>query len=61
MASIMTLSGSGSGLGRERRDLDAEGCKCVFNKRTKKSAKLCFVGKSKSAPTGWKFKGLCRR
>lgn len=57
MASIMTLDGP------DRRQLgepDADRCKCVYNKRTRRRSKLCFVGKSKKAPTGWKFFGLCR-
>lgn len=36
-------------------------CKCVYNPRTKRSSKLCFVGKSKKSRSGWQFqKGLCR-
>ena len=56
MAKIMTLSGS-SGL-----CAPTEGqCKCVYNKRTKKSVRLCFVGKSKKTRSGWLFKsGGCR-
>jgi hypothetical protein len=46
MAKIMTLSGAGLGAGQ---------CKCVFNTRTKKSALLCFVGKSKKTRSGWQF------
>lgn len=54
MASILTLDGPGDRLGDDR-------CKCVYNKRTKRYAKLCFVGKSRKSRTGWKFVGLCRR
>lgn len=55
----MTLSGSESS---EKRTLGAEGkkCKCVFNRRTKRGALLCFVGKSKKTRSGWAFKGKCR-
>lgn len=56
MASILTLDGA------DRRELGADGerCKCVYNPRTKRRAKLCFVGKSKKYRTGWKFVGVCR-
>ena len=30
-------------------------CKCVYNTRTKKSAQLCFVGKSTKSRSGWAF------
>jgi hypothetical protein len=58
MAHTMTLSGTGLG--------DTPGkCKCVYNRRTKKTVALCFVGKSKKSRSGWQFqKGgsqLCRR
>lgn len=40
-------------------------CKCVYNPRTKRSAQLCFVGKSPKNRSGWQFqKGgseRCRR
>lgn len=49
MARVMTLNGAGDGLGAER-------CKCVYNPRTKKSALLCFVGKSKKTRSGWQFR-----
>ena len=57
MASILTIDSV------DRRGLGAadENCKCVYNKRTKRYAKLCFVGKSRKSRTGWKFVGLCRR
>lgn len=57
MKYAMTLSGSGlaADSGGEKR------CKCVFNPRTKRSSKLCFVGKSKKNRSGWQFvKGGCR-
>ena len=56
MAKVMTLTGS-KGLGTP-----AEGsCKCVYNRRTKKHVRLCFVGKSKKTRSGWIFKpGSCR-
>lgn len=50
-----TMTLSGNGLGDDKRQ-----CKCVRNPRTKKSAKLCFVGKSKKNRSGWQFvKGGC--
>jgi len=51
MAKIMTLSGS------SERSLGAPGekCKCVYNPRTKRSARLCFVGKSAKNRSGWQF------
>jgi hypothetical protein len=57
MPSIMTLTGSSD----KRTDLgDDKKCKCVFNRRTKRGALLCFVGKSKKSRSGWAFKGKCR-
>jgi hypothetical protein len=58
---IMTLTGANtSGLGA-----DGERCKCVYNPRTKKYARLCFVGKGPKTRSGWQFqKGgsqLCRK
>jgi len=62
MAKIMTLGGTsleGSGLGAP-----PDGCKCVYNPRTKRSVLLCDVPKSKSR-SGKAFKkdlhGFCRR
>jgi hypothetical protein len=60
MASILTLDGVS--------DLGDEGarCKCVYNKRTKRRAKLCFIGKGARLPSGkksrsgWAFMGTCR-
>lgn len=51
MAKIMTLSGS-NGLGKP----ESGECKCVFNTRTKRSVKLCFVGKGPKTRSGWIFK-----
>ncbi len=55
---IMTLSGADLGESRGK-------CKCVYNPRTKRYARLCFVGKSKRNRSGWVFqKGgnqLCRK
>ena len=48
MAKIMTLAGADVGLGADR-------CKCVFNPRTKRWARLCFVGKSPKTRSGWQF------
>lgn len=63
MASILTLDGvDRAGLGASD-----DNCKCVLNSRTKRYAKLCFVGKGartrsgKKSRTGWVFAGLCRR
>ena len=54
MKFAMTLQGSGLGS-------DSKRCKCVYNPRTKRSAKLCFVGKSPKNRSGWQFeKGDCR-
>lgn len=54
MAKIMTLAGSGLGASEKR-------CKCVYNTRTKRTAKLCFVGKSKKTRSGWMFQpGDCK-
>lgn len=51
MAKIMTLSGANEGLGAPR----VGDCKFVCNTRTKRAAKLCFVGKSARNRSGWKF------
>lgn len=54
MKYTMTLSGTGLGDKAEKR------CKCVRNPRTKRGAKLCFVGKNKKNRSGWQFvKGGC--
>lgn len=50
MAKVMTLSGP------DPRQLGAgDRCKCVYNPRTKKYARLCFVGKSTKNRSGWQF------
>lgn len=63
MPSILTLEGPPRR--KRRRKSRAERglgdprvgeCKTVHNPRTKRSIQLCFVGKSRSAPTGWRFK-----
>ena len=51
MAKIMTLSGTNEGLGAPQTG----DCKFVCNTRTGRSAKLCFVGKSKKNRSGWQF------
>jgi len=60
MAKIMTLAGAPEGKAPTVGD-----CKCVYNPRTKRSARLCFVGKSEKNRSGWQFqKGgsqHCRR
>lgn len=54
MAKIMTLSGPATSPTRGQ-------CKCVYNRRTKRHAKLCFVGKSKKTRSGWMFQpGGCK-
>jgi len=60
VAKIMTLGSSPS-----RRDRGSDdGCKCVFNPRTKRSVLLCDVPRSQSR-SGKAFKkdlnGRCRR
>lgn len=62
MAKIMTLAGA------NERVLAAPtigDCKCVENPRTKRSVRLCFVGKGPKHRSGWQFqKGggtACRR
>lgn len=49
MPKVMTLSGPDTGLAA------GDQCKCVYNRRTKRGAKLCFVGKSKKTRSGWLF------
>lgn len=60
MPSIFTLSGSGE---PSKKHLgQGERCKCVFNPRTKRSSRLCFVGKGKGkgkTRSGWAFRGKC--
>jgi hypothetical protein len=51
MAKIMTLSGTNEGIGAPQ----VGDCKTVCNTRTGRSAKLCFVGKSKKHRSGWQF------
>lgn len=48
MAKVMTLAGTSEGLG-------SSDCKCVFNSRTKKWARLCRVPKTKKHRSGWAF------
>jgi hypothetical protein len=55
MAKIMSLDGAGSLGATKQRD-----CKCVRNKRTGKTVKLCRVPKSSKHRSGWSFvKGGC--
>lgn len=63
MAKIMTLAGTSE---RALKSPPSVGdCKCVYNPRTKRSVRLCFVGKSTKNRSGWQFqKGgsqHCRR
>ena len=61
MAKIMTLSGTAESSLGESKDK----CKCIYNPRTKRVARLCFVGKSSKNRSGWAFvknaAQLCRR
>jgi hypothetical protein len=55
MAKIMSLGGAGLS------ESSGERCRCVRNPRTKRGAKLCFVGKSSRNRSGWQFvKGGCQ-
>lgn len=55
MAKIMSLDGA-PGLGAAK----PTDCKCVRNKRTGRTVKLCRVPKSKKHRSGWAFqKGGC--
>lgn len=58
MASIISLDGPPPrrGLGAT----SAAGCRCIYNKRTKRSVQLCPVPKTKKHRSGWKFTGPCR-
>jgi len=60
MAKIMTLSGSSGALRAPAND-----CKCIYNPRTKRFARLCFVGKGPKSRSGYAFvKGaadFCKR
>lgn len=47
MAKVMTLGAASPSVGE---------CKCTYNPRTKRSAQLCFVGKSKKNRSGWAFR-----
>lgn len=59
MPKVMTLSGTGKGLGSTP---EVGTCKCTYNPRTKKAVKLCFVGKGARTRSGWIFKpGGCSR
>lgn len=63
MAKVMTLDGVSEGLGAPRRRKRASSsetprvgeCKDVYNPRTKRHARLCFVGKSTKNRSGWQF------
>lgn len=63
MPSIVTIDGVTRHRRRSRRSRRDRGlgdprigdCKTVHNPRTKKSIQLCYVGKSKKTPTGWRF------
>lgn len=57
MASAIVLDGP-NGLGNSRR---RHGCKCVYNRRTKRSTQLCPVPKTKKHRSGWAFTGPCSR
>jgi hypothetical protein len=60
MPSILTLDGLGRSRKRRRKRSSGANprigdCKTVHNPRTKRSIQLCYVGKSKKSPTGWRF------
>ena len=55
MPSTLTLSGARP----SKKQLGIGECKCVYNTRTKRGARLCFVGKSAKTRSGWIFKGSC--
>jgi len=65
MPSIMTLEGvDGAAPTPKKRVRRKRGpvqqreigfCKKVHNPRTRKEVDFCFVGKSASTPTGWRF------
>ena len=48
MASVFTIQGAGS-----RKQLGD--CTCFYNKRSKRYAEQCYVGKSRKSPTGYLF------
>ena len=74
MASIFTLEGNGETRRKRKRGRKRSSslgnatlgdCKCVRAGRGgRQRRKICFVGKSRKAPTGWLFKkgtdGACR-
>jgi hypothetical protein len=52
VAKVMSLMGASS----KPRGLGADDCKCVYNPRTKRYARLCFVGKSHKNRSGFAFR-----
>lgn len=44
------------GASSKPRGLGADDCKCVYNPRTKRYARLCFVGKSHKNRSGFAFR-----
>jgi hypothetical protein len=80
MASIFTLEGNDEGRRRRKRKRGRKrssslgssktpatlgDCKCVKAGRGGRRRKICFVGKSRKAPTGWLYqkgeRGSCSR
>lgn len=62
MAKMMTLAGANEGLAAPRKHKRASSgtprigdCKDVYNPRTKRHARLCFIGKSSKNRSGWQF------
>ncbi len=49
MAKVMTLGAAAPPTAR------VGDCKCTYNPRTKKAARLCFIGKSNKNRSGWAF------
>jgi len=59
MPSVITLDGPrrgkkrrGAGLGDDGAAVDADGCRCIYNSRTKRWGRLC---PDKRVKTGWAF------
>lgn len=52
MATVFTLEGTKS---KAKKTPKVGECKTFRNPRTKKTQKTCYVGKSKSSPTGWRI------
>ena len=53
MPSVFTIQGAAEGA--EGAGVDGAKCKRVKNPKTGCTTTLCFVGKSKKCPSGWRF------